>query len=89
MGDIVGHDPPSDRQRSKLSRCTDPEARGGQGQEHSRMRCDRLVDAFAAFEAGPYEMPGVASIQRGARRAAQLAARPTGFEDHVVGEVVA
>jgi hypothetical protein len=67
----------------------DTEARVGQGQEHSRMRGNRLVDAFAAFEAGPHEMPGVASIERGARRATQLAARPTRFQDHVVREVVA
>ena len=53
------------------------------------MSSDGLVDAFTAFEAGPHETPGIASIQRGARGTAQLVPRPTRFEDHVVGEVVA
>jgi hypothetical protein len=50
---------------------------------------DRLVHAFSAFEPGSNQVTSIASIDGGARGTAQLAARPTGFENHVVGELVA
>jgi len=65
------------------------EARSGQRQEDRRVGGDRLVDAFAPFEAGTDQVPGVASVERGARGTPQLAARPASLEHHVVGKTMA
>ena len=67
----------------------DPEARSGQGHKDRRVAGDRLVDALAPNESGPHQVTGVAPIEHRTRGTAQLAARSTRFEYHVVGERMA
>ena len=49
------------------------ETRCGQGQEDGGVRGNRLVDALAASEAGPDEVPGILSVDRGTGGALELA----------------
>ena len=68
-----------------------PEARGGEGGEHARMRRDGLGDALAAGHTGADELPGVALVDLRAGRAdglAAVAARHVQHSPGLAGRVV-
>ena len=62
-----------------------PEAGGGEGGEHARMRGDGLGDALAAGQAGADDLAGVVLVDRGAGGADVLAAVAAGDQEHAAG----
>jgi hypothetical protein len=81
---VIAGEPPSVRAsgggvRARLARragpgaMDGPESRCGQVQEDGGVCGDRLVDALAAFEAGPDEVAGIPSVYRGAGGTLELA----------------
>ena len=63
------------------------EAGGGEGGEQAGWVATRVGDAFAADQAGPDELVGVALVDLGAGRADRFAAVAARLVDHPVGHV--
>jgi hypothetical protein len=60
------------------------EARGGQGEEDSWVLGDAVRNAFPAFEPRTDQMPSVAAVDLGARRASHRISRSACLEDHSI-----
>ena len=65
-----------------------PEAGGGEGGEHARVRGHGVGDAFAAGQAGADDLPGVVLVDLGAGGADVLAAVAAGDQEHAAGLAV-
>jgi hypothetical protein len=73
--------------RSSAGGVHGPEGRGGGGDEHTRVPCDRRGHALAADEPGLDQLVGVRPVQAGAGRADAGAAIPARRVDHGVRQV--